>query len=200
MSDATPFDPYSPDADASKPVNTKTEVNGQVTLVEYDHAWPEMFRREEERIRSALGERALLVEHVGSTAVPGLIAKPCIDILLAVADAGDDTSYVPELQRAGYVLRIRDEDEDGDPHRVFKGQEINLNLHVWSAGSRHVARHLEFRDWLRANPEDRMRYADAKRELAGRHWRHMQDYADAKNEVVQEITQRIREHATANDR
>jgi len=200
MSETSPFDPFAPDADPSKPVNTRTRVDGQITLVDYDPAWPEMFRREEERIRQALGDRALAVEHIGSTSVPGLIAKPCIDILLVVADAGDDEAYIPDLQEAGYVLRIRDEDERGDPHRVLKGLEINLNLHVWSAGSPHVARHLDFRDWLRSHPEDRDRYADAKRALARRNWTYMQEYADAKDDVVRDITTRMQETITRNDR
>jgi GrpB-like predicted nucleotidyltransferase (UPF0157 family) len=186
-----PYDPHSPDADPSKPVNTRTAINGQVTLVAYDPAWPVMFQREEKRIRAALGDRALTIEHVGSTSVPGLIAKPCIDILLVVPDAGDDPAYVPDLEAAGYVLRISEELDDWGPHRVFKGSEINLNLHVLSVGSPEIRRFLDFRDWIRAHSEDRDRYADAKRQLAGREWRYMQDYADAKGDVVDEIKDRI---------
>lgn len=185
------FDPHAPDADPAKPVNTRTAVNGQVTLVDYDPAWPAMYQRQADRIRAALGDRAVRIEHVGSTAVPGLVAKPCIDILLAVEDAADDDAYVPDLEAAGYVLRISEE-YDGEAHRVFKGAEINLNLHVWSAGSPEVERHLDFRDWLRDHPEDRDLYAAAKREFAARTWTYMQEYADAKDAVVQEITDRMR--------
>lgn len=188
------FDPHAPDADPAKPVNTRTAVNGQVTLVEYDPAWPAMFQRQADRIRGALGERAIMIEHMGSTAVPGLVAKPCVDILLAVEDAADDAAYVPDLEAAGYVLRISEE-YNGHAHRVFKGPNINLNLHVWSAESAEVDRHLTFRDWLRDHPDDRDRYASAKRELAGRNWTYMQEYADAKDEVVREITARM-ERAT----
>lgn len=195
MTDAKPFDPLSPDADSATPVNTRTAVNGQVTLVEYDSAWPAMFQHQAERIRAALGDRAIQVEHMGSTAVPGLLAKPCVDMLLVVEDAGDDAAYIPELEAAGYVLRISEE-YDSEAHRVFKGPDVNINLHVWSHGSPEVGRHLDFRDWLRIHPEDRERYADAKRELASRHWMHMQDYADAKDEVVQEINARMRQGTT----
>ena len=181
-----------PNADPDSPVNSKTVVNGQVTLVEYDPAWPATFRTEEARIRGALGDRAIQIHHIGSTAVPGLIAKPCIDILLVVDDAGADDAYVPDLERVGYVLRISEIDDSG-PHRVFKGSEINLNLHVWSAGSPRIARHLDFCDWLRGHPEDRERYADARRKLARQEWQFMQDYADAKDDVVQEITTRIKQ-------
>jgi GrpB-like predicted nucleotidyltransferase (UPF0157 family) len=186
-----PHDPHKPSADPKRPVNTPTVIDGHVTLVEYDPLWPGMFRRQAERIRAALGDRALQVEHIGSTSVPGLIAKPCIDILLIVADAGDDTAWSPDLEREGYVLRHR-EIFHGEPHRVFNAPDMTVNLHVLSRGSTEAARLLGFRDWLRDHPEDRDRYADAKRELAARHWRYMQDYADAKDEIVAEITARIR--------
>ncbi len=200
MTGPIPYDPHSPDADPTRPVNTKTELNGQVTLVEYNPAWPGMFRRESNRIHGALGERALTIEHVGSTSVPGLIAKPCIDILLVVADAGDDDAYIPDLHEAGYVLRISEEVENWGPHRVLKGREINLNLHVLSDGSPEIREFIGFRDWLRANPVDRDRYASVKRELARHTWRHMQDYADAKSDVVRKIKTRMREATFIHDR
>src|SRR5438445_3523593 len=103
-----------------------------ITLVEYDPAWPKIFVREATRIKAALGERAIVVEHVGSTSVPGLIAKPIIDILLVVADSADEPSYVPALEAAGYVLRIRE--PDWHQHRLFKGPDTNINLHVFTQG------------------------------------------------------------------
>lgn len=193
-----PYDPHNPNT-ANMPVNTPTPVDGQVILVDYDPAWPGMFRQQVDHIRVALGERALLVEHVGSTSVPGLIAKPCIDILLAVADASDDDAYLPDLQQAGYVLRHR-EMLHGEPHRVFKAPDMNVNLHVLSQRSAETARMLDFRDWLRMHPEDTERYASAKRELAARHWGTMQDYADAKDDIVREIAARMREARTHDDR
>jgi GrpB-like predicted nucleotidyltransferase (UPF0157 family) len=184
-----PFDPYAPNADPTVPVNTPTPIDGQVAIVDYDPGWPAMYAREEARICAALGDRALRIEHIGSTAVPELPAKPCIDILLAVADANDEPSYVQDLAAAGYVLRIRD--PEPHPHRVFKGSAINLNLHVWSAGSPEIERHLAFRDWLRTHDDDRDRYAATKRALAQRHWRTMNDYADAKDTIVAAIHARI---------
>jgi GrpB-like predicted nucleotidyltransferase (UPF0157 family) len=185
----TPFDPHHPNADPTIPVNTPTAVNGQIVLVDYDPAWPAKFQCEADRIRAALGDRALRVEHMGSTAVPGLPAKPCIDILLVVQDSADELSYVTDLEAAGYVLRIRQ--PEWNEHRVFKGSEINLNLHVWSEGSPEIDRHLAFRDWLRTHEVDRGLYAATKRELAARHWTLVQDYAEAKNEVVTEIQNRM---------
>lgn len=184
------YDPYAPNSDSTVPVNTRTPINGNVLIVDYDPTWPEMFRREEARIRGALGERALLVEHIGSTAVPGLPAKPCIDIMLAVADSADEPAYVPDLEAAGYVLRIRE--PEWNEHRVFKGREINLNLHVWTIDDPELKRHRDFRDWLRLHKDDRDRYAEAKRSLGSETWSTMQDYAEAKNDIVAEIQGRIR--------
>lgn len=188
-----PYDPHSPNADPL-PVNTPTPIDGQVILVDYDPAWPEMYRRQADRIRAVLGDRVLGIEHIGSTSVPGLTAKPCIDILLIVADAGDDPAWSPDLERAGYVLRHR-EIFHGEPHRVFNAPDMNVNLHVLSQGSPEASRLLGLRDWLRSHPEDAERYASAKRELAARHWGTMQEYADAKDDIVREIGERIREAA-----
>src|SRR6266487_1256133 len=156
-----------------------------ITLVEYDPAWTKIFVREATRIKAALGERAMVVEHVGSTSVPGLIAKPIIDILLVVADSADEPSYVPALEAAGYVLRIRE--PDWHQHRLFKGLDTNINLHVFTQGSEEIQRTLLLRDWLRTNEADRELYARTKRSLARRKWKYVQNYADAKSEVVKAI-------------
>jgi GrpB-like predicted nucleotidyltransferase (UPF0157 family) len=166
-------------------VGEPTVHNGPIKLVDYNPEWPEQFAREAKRIRAALGDRALRIEHVGSTSVPGLSAKPVIDILLVVADSADEQSYAPALVAAGYALRIRE--PDWHQHRLFKGPEINLNLHVFSAGSLEVERLLLLRDRLRNHPEERQRYADAKQLLAGRTWKYVQDYADAKSDVIESI-------------
>jgi GrpB-like predicted nucleotidyltransferase (UPF0157 family) len=161
-----------------------------VELADYDPAWPELYRREEEKIRAALGERALLVEHAGSTSVPGLAAKPIIDVVLEVADTTDEDAYVPPLEAAGYVLRIRE--PEWFEHRVLKGTDPNVNLHVFPAGCSEVARMLRFRDHLRVNEADRELYLRTKRELAAQTWEHVQHYADAKSDVVEEILRRAR--------
>jgi GrpB-like predicted nucleotidyltransferase (UPF0157 family) len=165
-------------------------LDGPVILAEYDPAWTEGFVREAKRIQKALGARALRVEHVGSTAVPGLPAKPVIDILLVVANSGDESSYLPALEAAGYVLRIR---EPGwHQHRLLHGPGTKVNLHVFSDGSEEVERLLAFRDRLRANPADRARYAREKRRLASRRWKYVQNYADAKSDVIEAILGRAR--------
>jgi GrpB-like predicted nucleotidyltransferase (UPF0157 family) len=162
--------------------------NAPITLAEYDPDWPVLFAREAGRIRASLGGTALLVEHVGSTSVPHLAAKPIIDILLAVPDSADEPSYVPAMEAAGYVLRVRE--PDWFEHRLFKGPDTNINLHVFSAGVTEIDRMLRFRDWLRDTDADRDYYEQTKRDLARRTWRHVQHYADAKTAVVQEIMRR----------
>ena len=159
-----------------------------IELAEYDPAWPERFEQEAAKIRGALGERALRVEHTGSTAVPGLAAKPIIDIVLVVADSSDEASYVPPLEAAGYVLRIRE--PDWYEHRVVKAPDMSVNLHIFSEGCPEIDRMLLFRDCLRANPEERELYERAKRELARKEWKYVQNYADAKTAVVEEIIAR----------
>jgi GrpB-like predicted nucleotidyltransferase (UPF0157 family) len=161
---------------------------GRIQIVDYDAMWPRLFEREAERIRAALGDRVLLLEHVGSTSVPGLAAKPRIDILLAVADSADESSYVPALEGAGYVLGIRE--PDWFEHRVFKGPDTDINLHVFTRGCSEIDRMLLFRDWLRSNTADRQLYESTKRKLAQQKWKYTQNYADAKTAVVREILAR----------
>jgi GrpB-like predicted nucleotidyltransferase (UPF0157 family) len=166
-----------------------------IVLVPYDESWPVLFEREATRVRAALGERALLIEHAGSTSVPGLSAKPVIDMVLAVPDSTDEAAYVPSLERAGYVLRLRE--PDWFQHRLFKGPDTNVNLHTFTEGSPEVRRMLAFRDRLRSHPEELALYEATKRDLAGRTWTYVQDYADAKGAVVEEIIGRAL--ATAGD-
>ena len=165
-------------------------LDGPVLLADYDPAWPGLYQREAARIRSVLGDRVLLLEHVGSTAVPGLAAKPIIDILLVVADTSEEDAYVPDLERAGYRLWIRE--PDWQQHRLLKGPDTDINLHVFPAGSAEIDRHLRFRDHLRSDAADRELYEATKRELAARRWTYTQQYADAKTQVVEAILERSR--------
>jgi GrpB-like predicted nucleotidyltransferase (UPF0157 family) len=162
-----------------------------VTIVEYDPQWPVLFAREEARIRAALGDKVVRLEHTGSTSVPGLAAKPIIDMTLVVPDSSDESSYVPQLEAAGYRLVIRE--PDWFEHRVFKGPDTNVNLHTFSEGSPEVDRMVGFRDWLRTNDEDRDLYERTKRDLATRTWQYIQHYADAKTAVVEDIIARAGE-------
>jgi GrpB-like predicted nucleotidyltransferase (UPF0157 family) len=159
-----------------------------IMIEDYDPEWPRRFEREEQRIRAALGERALQIEHAGSTSVPALAAKPVIDIVLVVADTRDEDAYVPALEAAGYVLRIRE--PDWYEHRMFREYETNVNLHVLSESCEEIEKMLVFRDWLRENLADRELYEQTKRKLAQQKWEYGQNYADAKSAVVGEILAR----------
>ena len=159
-----------------------------ILIVDYDPQWPELFRHEADKIRGVLGGRALRIEHTGSTSVPRLAAKPIIDMLLVVTDSADEDKYVPALEGAGYVLRIRE--ANWHEHRMFKGPDTEINLHVFSSGCPEIDRILVFRDWLRSNAADRDLYARTKLALAQKEWKYVQNYADAKTAVIEEIIAR----------
>jgi GrpB-like predicted nucleotidyltransferase (UPF0157 family) len=165
-------------------------LNSTIYLAPYDPAWPLLFTRLAEQIREALGDGVLLLEHVGSTSVPGLSAKPIIDMVLAVADSSDEPSYVEPLEEKGYGLRIRE--PDWYEHRLLKPTDVQGHLHVFSDGCEEIERMLLFRDWLRNHADDRLLYEETKRELAARTWKYTQNYADAKTKVVEEILARAR--------
>jgi GrpB-like predicted nucleotidyltransferase (UPF0157 family) len=141
-------------------------LSGRIELHDYDACWPDRYAEHAARVRAALGERAVRIEHVGSTSVPWLVAKPIIDIVLEVPDSADEAAYVGDLEASGYVLRIRE--PDWFEHRLFNTAGQDVNLHVFSAGCSETERMVRFRDWLRSNAADRELYVRAKRELAAR--------------------------------
>jgi GrpB-like predicted nucleotidyltransferase (UPF0157 family) len=188
MSEAAPWGPGEEASLRAAWVTEPPRLDGPVTLAAYDPGWPALFEREAARLRGVLGPRILLLEHIGSTSVPGLAAKPVIDILMAVADPAEESGYVTPLERAGYRLVIRE--PDWHQHRVLKGPDTDINLHVHAEGSPEIGRNLRFRDHLRADRADRELYQRAKQELAGRHWAYIQQYADAKSGVVEDILRR----------
>ena len=165
-----------------------TPLAGNIVLVEYDPQWPLRFQGEAKRIGTALGEQALRIEHVGSTSVPGLSAKPIIDIVLVVFDSANEVAYAPALEQAGYQLRIRE--PAWHEHRMFKSSEGDVNLHVFSADCPEVDRMVMFRDWLRTSAEDRDLYARTKTTLAQKVWKYTQNYADAKTAAIEQIMSR----------
>jgi GrpB-like predicted nucleotidyltransferase (UPF0157 family) len=163
-----------------------------ISIVPHDSSWPVAFERQRGHIMDALGSRAVRIDHIGSTAVEGLPAKPIIDIDLCVEDPDDEESYLPRLESAGYRLRVR---EPG--HRMLRTPLRDVHIHVCAAGSEWARRHLLFRDWLREDPDDRRLYADTKRALAERDWPDMNAYAAAKTEVIGAITERAERWAVA---
>ena len=163
-------------------------LNSGIALSPYDPKWPSRYAALARDIHTALGAKVLTLEHVGSTSVPSLSAKPVIDIILAVADSGDEVAYVPTLEALGYVLKIRE--PDWFNHRLLKTPNADVNLHVFTQGCEEIGRMLAFRDWLRTHEDDRALYERTKQELAARTWKYMQNYADAKSEVVSAILSR----------
>jgi GrpB-like predicted nucleotidyltransferase (UPF0157 family) len=157
----------------------------QIRIVDYDTSWPAHFEAENARVRRALGARTIRIEHIGSTAVPGLAAKAIIDVLVTADDPDDDTRLVPALTAAGYELRVR---EPG--HRMFRTPKRDVHVHVWGDLDPEVARYLRFRDRLRRSAEDRLAYEQLKRLLAQRDWSDMNHYADAKGSFIEEILAR----------
>lgn len=180
-----------PDHDYLKTVTIGAPETPKDTIVlcGYDPHWPALYAQEHVKIARALAGQSVRIEHVGSTSVPGLCAKPIIDILLLVDDAASEERYAPALEAAGYTLRVRE--PDWYEHRMFKGQSPTVNLHVFSQGCDEAQRMLAFRDHLRSHAADRERYAAEKRRLAAQKWTYVQDYADAKTAVVQEILTHI---------
>ena len=163
-----------------------------VTIASYDPTWREAYDTVAGRIRMALGDRVLALDHVGSTAVPGLAAKPVLDVDLTVADSSDEASYVPDLQRVGFELTIRE--AGWHEHRLFTGREPRVNLHVFSPDCPETIRHLMFRDWLRAHPDDAEVYVDAKTAAAAAATaggEHVMDYNLRKEAVIRDIYARI---------
>ncbi|TVT62144.1 GrpB family protein [Amycolatopsis rhizosphaerae] len=156
----------------------------RIVLADYDPAWPARFEARAAELLAILGERARLVEHIGSTSVPGLIAKPIVDIVVGIDDPDDEGAYLPDLEAAGYDLRVR---EPG--HRALRigKPDEPVNLHCYRPDDEEVRRYLLFRDRLRADDADRELYAATKRRLAQREWRDVNFYAEAKRPVIDEI-------------
>ncbi len=176
-------------SDAQEPVDDSFLIGGpeyrDIVLAGYDRSWPDRFQQERARLEAALGSIAQQVEHIGSTAVPGLLAKPIIDILVTLEDVEDEARYLPALVKAGYLLRVR---EPG--HRMLRTPDLDVHVHVRPQDSAAARANLAFRDRLRADAVDRDLYAETKRELARRDWPTMNQYAEAKTDVINEILER----------
>jgi GrpB-like predicted nucleotidyltransferase (UPF0157 family) len=162
----------------------------EIELVAPDPAWPERFAVERAKIVAALGAKAIRVDHIGSTSIPGLTAKPIIDIDLSVKDADHEEDYLPTLIASGYQLRVR---EPG--HRMVRTPNLGVHVHCCTTGSGWERRHLLFRDWLRYNQADREAYGELKKKLASQDWPDMNAYAQAKSVCITEITARAEKWA-----
>lgn len=183
--------------DAEPPPGASPWVDGagpgtDVTVVEPDPTWPEQAARLVTVVEAALAGASAAVEHVGSTSVPGLAAKPLIDLLLTVPDPDDEDAYVPALREQGFTLVVREPWWQG--HRLLRHAAPRTNLHVFPADSAEAARMRLFRDWLRTHPDDRALYADAKRAASAAATgagEHVMQYNARKQAVVRDIYARI---------
>ena len=164
-----------------------------VVLVEHRAEWGARYVDEQARIVGALGVAAVRVAHIGSTSVPGLAAKPIVDIQVAVPDVADELTFVDQLHAVGYLTRVCERGE----HWMFRTLAKDVHVHVCPAGGDWEYRHLLFRDWLRHDPADRAVYEAAKRRLAALDWPSMQHYAEAKSQVIHEIIGRALDWAAA---
>ncbi|MEZ0164805.1 GrpB family protein [Kineococcus sp. LSe6-4] len=158
-----------------------------VTLADPDPRWAETFREHRSRILSALAGQDVQVEHIGSTSVPGLAAKPVVDLVVVVGDVTAEEDHLDPLLAAGYVLRTR---EPG--HRLVRTPERDVHVHVYGRGDRAVEDYLLLRDHLRADAADRALYEATKRDLVARTWEDTNDYAEAKTAVIAAILERAR--------
>lgn len=158
-------------------------------MVPYSREWPQMFEAQQDRIVAALGEIAVEVHHAGSTSVAGLCAKPIIDIALVVPDTTDEGAYLPPLEAIGYSLRLRE--PEWFEHRLLRHDVPAVNLHVFPPHCIEVDRMLAFRDHLRLHDADRRLYESTKAALTEREWPTVQDYANAKDDVVADIMSRV---------
>jgi GrpB-like predicted nucleotidyltransferase (UPF0157 family) len=156
-----------------------------IKIAGYDSRWPALFEKHAKIIAGAIGSAACRIEHIGSTSVPGLAAKPIIDILVVVKDSGDESVYLRQLEAAGYLLRVRE--PDWYEHRMFRTSERDVHVHIYSDGCPEIQRCFTFRDRLRRNSGERKRYEQIKRQLAAQDWPDMNAYARAKTQVIEEV-------------
>jgi GrpB-like predicted nucleotidyltransferase (UPF0157 family) len=179
----------SPEHDAVALVGEPPRFFDSVLIEDYDPAWADRFTAAASLLEERPGGRIIGVEHVGSTSVPGLAAKPIIDIDLLVEDSENESLYVPVLEELGYRLVLREPWWHG--HRMLVSAEEDVNLHVWPQGAPEPVRHRLFRDWLWTHADDRHLYEVAKRRLAQQTADAPGDYTLAKNAVIDEIYARI---------
>lgn len=163
----------------------------EIELVSPDPAWPERFAVGRAKIVAALGAKAIRVDHIGSTSIPGLAAKPIIDIDLSVKDADHEEDYLPALIASGYQMRVR---EPG--HRMVPTPNLGVHVHCCTTGSGWERRHLLFRDWLRYDQADREAYGELKDRLASQDWPDMNAYAETKSARITKITTRAESRAS----
>ena len=179
------LDPRRPDV--TEPLLIGGAEKRIIEVVDYDERWPDWYLAHEHRLREALAGTHIRIEHIGSTSVPGLAAKPLLDILVVVEDITAEEDHVELLVRVGYELRVRE-----PAHRLVRTPERDVHVHLLERGDPGIEEYLLLRDQLRTDAGDRARYAETKRRLAAQDWADMNAYAEAKSEVIAAIKARAR--------
>jgi len=187
----------SPDQDAVALVGEPPRFFDSVLIEDYDPAWADRFAAASSALKGRLGGLVIGIEHVGSTSVPELAAKPIIDIDLRLEDTENESFYIPTLEALGYRLVLREPWWHG--HRMLVSAEEDVNLHVWPKNAAEPVRHRLFRDWLRTHADDRHLYAAMKGRLAQQTAAAPREYSLAKNVVIDEIYERIFAAVSADD-
>lgn len=178
-----------PTAEEIAAARVRAHVPERIEVVPPDPSWPAQFEQVRALVRNALGERALEIQHVGSTSVAGLPAKPVIDVDVIVADSGREDDYLPALEAVGFELRVRE--PQWQQHRLLRLPQPLTNLHVWSTGAQEPRRHVAFRAWLESHPDDLAAYAELKRRLGERGFTDAMDYNNEKSGLIYDLYERI---------
>ncbi|OTA15747.1 Dephospho-CoA kinase [Xenorhabdus vietnamensis] len=169
-------------------VNGIKRTQEPIIIVPYNTEWGTIYNEEKNKIQRQLQGKIISIEHIGSTAVPGLFAKPVIDIDLIIADPIQEIDYIPALEKLGYVLRVRE--PSWYQHRMLRLDSPRINLHIFGKNCPEHIRHLLFRNWLRNHEDDKLRYAAAKLE-AVEGAEHIMEYNDNKNRMIKDIYENI---------
>jgi len=157
----------------------------ELHVVDYDPHWAHIFLVHQQRIQTALAAVPVDIHHIGSTSVPGLPAKPIVDIAIAVDDITAEEDYLTPLLAAGYLLRVRE-----PAHRLVRTPERDVHVHILEKGDPAITRYLVFRDRLRSDADDRALYAETKKALIRQGFDDMNAYSDAKTDVIAAIVAR----------
>jgi GrpB-like predicted nucleotidyltransferase (UPF0157 family) len=173
-------------------------MSAPITIVEYNPEWPSRYEAERDRILEKIGAEISAIEHIGSTAIPGVCAKPIIDMMAAVPGPGEADGLLTALSQIGYEDVTKIEGSGEWFYCLGRGsRDLYHHLHLVKAGSEHWRRHIAFRDYLRAHPEMALEYCGLKRALAGRYRTQREKYTESKTEFIERVVAEARGDSTS---
>jgi GrpB-like predicted nucleotidyltransferase (UPF0157 family) len=158
-------------------------------VVEYDHAWPQRFDEYAAKIRAVFGNE-IRIEHIGSTSVPGMFGKPCVDLVVIVDDLEQVEAKVSDMEREGFSYAGQFVMEGSRLFRVVHDNTLDANVHFFVSGHPHIKEMISLRDYLRSNPEEVRRYSDLKRRLYDSHADDYATYRKQKDEYMADLKKR----------